>query len=173
MTEEEIKEQLSRNLVRLLAARRGFKCTSDHPDHGTDLLVSRALPLERFGKTRMLSDGRFVELQLKCFCENRFHVYPSELAYDLEAKTFNDLVDRRNSTSPTPFYLVVVRLPDAPSEWVTVTADSLVLKRAAYWYRPAVGAARSPNEQSVRIRIPLTNMVDTEFLPGVFASEYP
>jgi len=152
MTEEQIKSAISSHFVQLVASRRGFKCVAPTFDHGGDLTVTRASVIERQGRTRYLDSGQYVDVQLKCTCEDQIERTDESIKYDLEAKTYNDLVYRRRSNAIVPLVLVLLVLPNDPETWLTVSADELVVKRAAYgdvfrtrqarghsWRRAAVG----------------------------------
>jgi hypothetical protein len=167
MTEEQIKEQLSRRFVEVLATRRGFKCKPLDPDHGVDLDVTRALP--RNGTPiRYLDTGEHVELQLKSTTESSLSPAPTGYRYDLEAKTYNDLVHRNTGRVLVPLILVVVVLPDDPLNWVSINDDALLVRRAAYWYQPPAGAALTTNTSTIRIELETGNRVDLEFMPSFF-----
>jgi hypothetical protein len=83
MTEEQIKAAISSHFIQLVASRRGFKCTAPQPDHGVDLTVTRAVSIERDGRTRYLDSGKYVDLQLKCTCESQIVRTADSFRYDL------------------------------------------------------------------------------------------
>lgn len=172
MTEEQIKERISRHFVELLAARRGFKCTKPDPDNGVDLSISRALVQERDGKKRWLDTGEYVEIQLKCTCEGQVQWREEDLKYDLESKTYNDLVDRQSSGFLTPLILILLVLPDDPELWLTISTEEVILRRSAYWYQPPVGSERTSNTHTVRIEVPLQNKIGLAFFPDLFEQVY-
>jgi hypothetical protein len=173
MTEEQIKEQLSRSFVRLVANRAGYKCKIDENDHGTDVTVaevgSRPKP---GGGYRLTETGRYVDLQLKCCCDASTIPMQGGFKFDLEAKTYNDLVARLADLEAAPLVLIVLVLPDDNRSWLSVTSDEMILRRTAYWWRPSHDARPSDNEYSVRIEIPNTNAVDLAFVPQLYAEHY-
>lgn len=173
MTEEQIKEHLSRRYVELLANRHGFACNKPDPDNGVDLVVSRVTPYEHRGRRRLLDDGKRIDIQLKATCTS--NTMPTEIGfkYDLEAKTYNDLVIRNVPGAIVPFVLILVVLPDNPSEWLQVTADELTLRRSAYWYLPEAGAALTDNLESKRVEIPHDNLLDYHFFVTKYDEYYP
>ncbi len=63
----------------------------------------------------------------------------------------------------TPRVLVVLDLPDDESEWMTMTACELVLRRRAYWLS-LHGWAETDNRVSVTVGIPTENVFDVENL---------
>lgn len=172
MTEQQIKEKLSHHFVELIASRQGFKCGKPEPDHGVDLQITRTVAIDRDGKTRYLDTGEYVQLQMKCTTLNSITEGDTSFKYDLEVKTYNDLVDRLASGSITPLYLVLLVLPPEKDSWLSVTADELVVRRNAYWYRPPVSAERSANDTTTRIEIPYANRLTLTFFDDRFAEVY-
>ena len=63
-------------------------------------------------------------------------------------------------------------LPDDDKEWMTVTPEQLVVRRAAYWYRPASSDSYTDNGSEIRIEIPLTTAVGLDFLDERFRETY-
>ena len=63
----------------------------------------------------------------------------------------------------TPRLLVVLDLPREQDQWLTVTASELVLRRRAYWLNLR-GSEETPNQESMTVRIPATNLFDVENL---------
>lgn len=172
MTEEQIKEQLSRHFVELIANRDGFKCVSPQPDHGCDLMVHRALPIKVNGVTQYIETGEVVQVQLKSTCDASVELTPDSIKYDLSAKTYNALVHRRNSGSAVPYLLALLVLPDDPNEWLEIGADELYLRRTAYWWYPQAGLTYTDNVSTQRISIPLTQTIGMTFVADRFAEYF-
>ncbi len=173
MTEEQIKEQLSRSFVRLVANRAGYKCKIDELDHGTDITLAevRARPLAS-GGNRLAETGRYVDLQLKCTCDASTFPGTDGFKFDLEAKTYNDLVHRLSAPGAAPLILVVFVLPDDGAEWLAVSRNEMVLRRAAFWWRPSASDGPTSNSSKIRIEIPFANNVGLGFVPDVYAECY-
>lgn len=173
MTEEQIKEQLSRNFVQLVAGRSGFKCKESSLDHGVDLTIAEVRSSTRNGRTRLIESGRYVDLQLKSTCDASLHPGTVDsFKYDLESKTYNDLVERWATPPATPLYLVLLVLPDDSGDWLNISDQELVLRRSAYWYRPAPASTMTTNSSSIRIEIPLTNAIRLSFVADRYAEFY-
>jgi hypothetical protein len=172
MTEEQVKEAISRHFVQLIASRGGFLCARPDYDYGCDLTVTKVMVVPRGGKMRYLQSGISIDLQLKCTLESGIERTQTSVKYDLEAKTFNDLVYRRNSNAQTPLVLVLLVLPDNKDEWLTITPDELIVRRAAYWYMPPEGTAATPNVATTRIELPTANAVDLSFIDGRLQEAY-
>ncbi len=168
MTEEQVKEQMSRHFVELIANRGGFKCSVSEPDHGCDLTVTKAELVELGGRKQFLETGRIIQVQLKSTCEAHVDRTIKEIKYDLAVKTYNALVARRNNGGGVPFLLVLLLLPDDDTQWLDIAADELRLRKSAFWYYPDKGAALSKNESTQRIAIPSANAVGTDFVAAAF-----
>ena len=74
-------------------------------------------------------------------------------------KNYNDL----RIFTQTPRLLVVLELPQDESQWMSVTAEELVLRRRAYWLSLR-GRDEAPGQQSVTVQIPEHNVFDVEAL---------
>lgn len=173
MTEQQTKEYLSRHFIGLVASRRGFKTTPIQPDNGTDLLVNRAIWQERpNGVHRLVDAPEVLHVQLKCTCRVSTIDDGDGFKYDLEVTAYNDLVDRWQGGSYNKSLLVLMVLPDDPSEWLTIGDEELVVRRAAYWYEPPPDATLSENKATVRVRIPYTNLVTLELFDDKFVEYY-
>jgi hypothetical protein len=171
MTEEQIKEQLSRGYLDLLASRAGYKSLVASLDHGVDVTISKVKAHVRGGKTRLLDSGQFIDVQLKCTCEASIVSGPVNIKYDLEAKSYNDLIDRRDS--PVPLLLVLMVLPDNQDLWLSVRAHEIALAKCAYWYLPESTETYTPNTDSKRVTIPRANVLSRDFLDTKFNEYYP
>jgi hypothetical protein len=166
VTENDIKEALSRHYFGAIASRGGFCCNTPK-DFGVDIHVTRPIPDEREGGVRLLETGEQVHIQLKATCERQVIRDGNLIRYDLEAKSYNDLVRRRGSM--IPLYLVLLVLPDDTKEWLSVNADDLLLRRHAYWWITDKDAVPTGNHRTVRIEIPAENALTLDFLPNRFA----
>lgn len=102
MTEQQIKAAISQHFVQMIASRQGFKCAKPEPDHGCDLTITKVATREQGGRVRYIDSGYAVDIQLKCTCEAQVVRTDAEVGYDLEVKTYNDLIYRRDSGAVTP-----------------------------------------------------------------------
>jgi hypothetical protein len=127
---------------------------------------------EQGGRLRYIDSGYSVDIQLKSTCEDQVIRTAAEIGYDLEVKTYNDLIYRRDSGAVTPMILVLLVLPDEPAEWLTVTPDNMIVRRAAYWFVPAPDAEPTDNVGTIRIHIPLDHTVDLAFIEQRFQEAY-
>ncbi|WP_324674348.1 DUF4365 domain-containing protein [Hymenobacter sp. GOD-10R] len=169
MTEQQIKEHLSKRYVELIASRSGFKKLGGENDHGVDLVYTRAKPRFINGEVRYCDTGEYVDLQLKCTCESSVEEKNGFIIYDLESKTFNDLVERVNNYPFAPLYLILMVLPDDQNKWLEVRKHEIALAKCAYWFQPQAGEKYTNNKKQVRIKIPIINIVDSIFLIKAFS----
>ena len=63
----------------------------------------------------------------------------------------------------TPRLLVVLHLPRNEEQWVTITAEELVMRRRAYWLNLR-NCDATDNQSSVTVRIPMGNVFDVDNL---------
>lgn len=149
LTENHAKEGLCRAGVSAIvaAARHNLSLKSEF-DYGIDGTVQQ---LGNRGKRR-LSTGVSFDFQLKASCN--WSVDGSDIVYDLEAKSYNDLVESGRGRC-SPFILILMCLPEVEIEWFAVNPKELVI-RNAFYYIKLTGAFTS-NSGTQRIRIPQAN----------------
>lgn len=95
-----------------------------------------------------------------------------------EVQVFFDLrgrkwVDRQGNERLVPLYLVVFILPDDRPKWLEVTADELILRKEAFWYRPSPGSSLRPSDSQIRIEIPFTQRLAVGFCEDRFCEAFP
>ena len=166
MTEEHIKEAISLKYIELIAAFNGFKTSSSYPDYGTDLSVIEVDYRIENEQKRYSNTGREIKIQLKSTTENTI-IYENDLIkYDLESKSFNDLISRKNSKNP--LLLILFIMPSDKSEWVNISDSELIAKKCAYWYLPEVTENTTENTSRKRISISKENVITRETLNQLF-----
>lgn len=79
----------------------------------------------------------------------------TDIVYDLEAKAYNDLVEKIEGRA-FPFLLILLCLPKDDAEWLTVSADQLILQKCAFWAK--LEGTETENKDSKRIKIPQSNV---------------
>jgi Domain of unknown function (DUF4365) len=77
---------------------------------------------------------------------------PEWVVYDLEAKTYNDLIDRQLPNRRIPCVLLLKTLPAEQDMWLKANEDALILGGGCYW--AFLSGVFSSNTKTVRIRIP-------------------
>jgi hypothetical protein len=150
LTANEIKEQLSHVYVRAIASCEGFvveRVAHDRDSvdvwieaHGGGLGGTRNSP--RLG------------VQLKSTAMDLDEPW-DDFAHDLPVKNYNDLVKRYAN----PRIVVVLVLPKDERQWLTWTAESLVLRRCAYWCS-LFGKPPTANEYTCRVRFERARVFD-------------
>jgi hypothetical protein len=98
-----------------------------------------------------------VDIQLKA--TKNLSLNGNSYSYPLPIKNYSDL----RALTQTPRILMVLHMPQDETQWITVTVDELVLRRAAYWVS-LQGLPESENETSVTVGIPTVNVFDLEGL---------
>lgn len=168
MTEDQQKEALSKEFLRILANGHGFKVIEPPQDHGVDMIICPVtIREEPDGRRRYLDSQYKLDFQLKATTAVGVVEDDDAIRYDLDVKNYNDLVQRR--MDPLPLHLLVVVLQSSPPRCITIDQLQLGLLGQAYWYLPEENAAASTNQRQVRITIPKVNLVSTAFVSERFA----
>ncbi len=163
MTEEQRKEAMSREFLRILAEGHGFKILNAAQDHGVDMGICPVSVREIApGRVRYLDSQFKLDFQLKATTTAGIVETDEAVKYDLEAKTYNDLVFRKDEF--LPLHLLVVVLPAAPPACISVEHDRLGLLGRAFWYLPDQNAEATENEHRIRITIPKSNQIGANFV---------
>ncbi len=149
LTTADQKEALSRVYVKALAARAGYATSVPEPDR--DSVDSR---IQAGGRRRPA-----IDLQLKA---STALAAPNDgvLKVRLSKKNYNDL----RLETQTPRLLVVLELPTNNSDWVTVTAEELILRRRTYWLNLQRGHEDVVNQQTITVRIPKHNLLNVDVI---------
>jgi hypothetical protein len=168
MTQQQIKEKLSRNYLELLINNGGYKQTKPEDDHGVDLYIMRVQRIERNGGTRYIDSTDFIGVQLKCTTVASIEEDATTVKYDLEVKTYNDLVDRVRYNATIPLFLILMILPNEVERWVEVRDEEIALAKCAYWFRPDSTENYTGNDSTKRIYIPKANKLDSNFISAKF-----
>jgi len=173
MTEEQIKEQLSNRFIGILASNVGFVIDKPDLDLGIDYQLKKTTTyLLPTGKTRHTYDSRYIDLQLKATTENSILDDNHSIKYDLEAKTYNDLVERQLN-GIAPLVLILFVLPHDRNLWVDIDHTEIRLRKHAYWFTPPNGALPTGNGHRIRIEIPKANMLGANCFNNLHQQFYP
>ena len=142
------EEALSRVYAHAVAARAGYTtATTDFDRDGVDLRIQAG------GGMRPA-----LEIQLKA-TTRLGQPRDGYMRFPLKRRNYDLLIEQ----TQTPRLLVVLALPGDEQDWVTVTAESLVLRRCAYWVN-LTGQAETDNATSITVSIPATNRFDIDGL---------
>lgn len=164
MTEEHIKEALSLRYIELIAAFNGFNTSVPEKDYGEDLHIIEVEYNEK--RKRFINSGRTLKIQLKATTENLISFDNNFLKYDLDAKNYNDLIDR--SKDCHPLLLILFILPSKKNDWLKISDTELIAKKCAYWYLPKETDNITNNLSTKRILISKTNLISNETLVHLF-----
>jgi hypothetical protein len=110
---------------------------------------------------RYLETGFNLDIQAKSTTEAV--VTESEVPYDMDVKTYDDL---RDSDVGTPRILVLLVQPADDADWTAMTEDELILRRCAYRLS-LEGAEPTANTRTVRVAIPRANAFSIEALQRI------
>jgi hypothetical protein len=173
MTIEQIKEQLSNRFIGILATNKGFVIDKGEIDLGIDYTLKKTYQYTTpAGKSRWNYDSRYIDIQLKATTDNSIVNDVNSIKYDLEVKSYNDLIERQTN-GVAPLILILFILPIDQNTWVEVDVNEIKLKKHAYWYIPPIGAAQTANEHRIRIEIPKGNILGIDCFNELHQQFYP
>ena len=146
-----IQEELSWAYVRAVVFRAGFNLSMPVKDvMGIDgTVVSFASGVNR------------VDFQLKS--TTTYSMDSGNIGYDLRVEDYNRLV----KVEDVPRVLILFIMPADDSQWLEQTNAELCLRNCAYWVS-LMGRSPSSNVSSVRVSVPLLNMLDQGGLQTMF-----
>lgn len=154
ITEQHIKEGLSVAYVTALAHYSGLLLGNFSFDYGIDGNFSGV----RKNGRRYASNGFYLDFQLKASCNVEIH--DDYIKYNLEAKTYNDLVDENVGT---PRILILYKLPNERSLWFNINESGISLKECAWWCS-FVGQKPTTNKERISIKIPRSQVLTPDIL---------
>ena len=162
ITEQHTEESLCLAHIYALAGIAGLNYSAQKFDYGIDGQFSTVV---RRG-TRLISSGYPLDYQAKATTD--WVLLDSNIVYDLEAKTYNDIVSR--TASETTLILILLCLPKDRTHWHEATTDCTVLRHCCYYWYPN-GVAPTSNEYKKRIYIPSTNILTPASLADLMELE--
>lgn len=167
MTEEQQKEAVSKEFLRILAHVHGYKISEPTPDHGVDMIVCPVkVRVDPNGQRRFLDSQMRLDFQIKSTTSQGVIEEADTIKYDLEAKSFNDLVSRRIDF--LPLHLLLVVLSDNPPACVSIDPQQISVLGQAYWYLPEENEVATTNGSSKRITIPKANRLTADFVKSCY-----
>lgn len=155
MTEEFRKQQYGRAYVLAVAAQAGVNHAIPDNDFGVDGEF-RSVRFDSIRK-RYFDESCTIDYQLKSTVNAIFE--DEVLKYDLEVKTYQDLIVERIM----PMILILYVMPREEAEWLNVTSNKTVLKRCAWWCS-LQGFPDTSNTDRIRISIPIHQILTPETL---------
>lgn len=167
MTEEQRQEMISREFLKILAHAHGFKVIEPQLDHGIDMVICPVTQrVEPSGRIRYLDSQFKLDFQLKSTTPAGVIDDAASLRYDLDVKTYNDLVHRKDDL--LPLHLVLVVLSNLPPACVDIDEHRLSVIGQAYWYLPDDDAVATENVATVRITVPKANLLAATFVNSCY-----
>lgn len=145
LTEPHIIESLSRAYIRAIAGKAGLNLSIREYDYGVDGNFDEVI----IRKNRRVESGFSLGFQLKA--STQWQRDDTTVTYDLEAKTYNDLVIRRSFKMAVPCILILLTLPPDSSEWLIYNEEEMRLRGSCYWEYPS--GTPTLNRRKVRIKI--------------------
>jgi hypothetical protein len=146
--DDDVESALSIAYVHAIAAHAGYTC-GEPPGPDRD---SVDIQIAAGGAMRPKLDLQLKATTLLADAGDSF-------SYKLKIKNYNDL----RIETQTPRLLVVLDLPRNREEWLRVTVEELIIRRAAYWISLR-GRPNVDNSASVTIRLPKQNIFDVSAL---------
>lgn len=144
LIDEHIKEGISKAYVQAIAHYTGLNFERPEYDYGVDGTFSGI----KVRNKRRVSNGFRLDFQLKASIN--VEVEKDSVKYALEAKNYNDLVDKEVCT---PRILILYKLPKDKSEWIDISEDRTIFKDCAWWCY-LCGEEPTKNKDNITIRIP-------------------
>lgn len=162
ITLQHTEECLSLAFVHALAGRAGVNLSAQRVhDYGID---GTFRSVKILGKRRVES-GYAVDFQMKA--TTTWEHKGSEVVYDLEAKAYNDMVQRDDEA--TPCFLILLCLPPCEKEWIDLDEKRMVLQHCCYWVR--LQGAPTTNTSTKRIFIPRQNTLTAQAITAIMENE--
>lgn len=171
MTSNDIMEELSRDFIMTIAHSKGF-FNFNGRDYGTDLLIRQAIKRTNNGRSRYLTTGKGIDIQLKAVSEDWVTYLDKTVKYTLEVKNYIDLIERAKEEGGAiiPLILIIFIVPSDANKWVEMQQDGIVLRKEAYWYQILPDREVPSNKANITIEIPKSNKVNTELFPNLFVT---
>lgn len=163
LTESHTQECLSLAFVHAVTGLAGVNLgTTLRHDYGVDGSF-RPVIINRNG--RRVESGFQVDFQLKSSINWEYD--GDAVIYDLEAKTYNDMVGR--PATAIPLILLLLCLPRSSATWLAHTETELILRHCCYWMK--LSGDPTDNITTKRIRIPRSNLLTPAALQEILATE--
>lgn len=160
MTDNQKREEISKAYISAVAAQCGCKIGAWSQDDGClDLTLAR-------GGLHGANNVK-IDLQLKATNKHE-RVFDGEIRYSLRKAHYDKL---RAEVRQNTHLLVLLLLAENEEHWVSVSPESLQIKRCAYYIDLAGFAAIEGDANSTTVVIPRKNVFTPESLNSLFAME--
>jgi Domain of unknown function (DUF4365) len=162
------KEDLSVAYVQAIAAIAGVSIfTTDRHDMGTDLEFRLVRELKTRSKKRGTQRNDTRGIPLNCQLKStvitsskvRINAASDIISYNLDAKSYDDLVD-----SDGGCVLVLLLLPENELNWLAQDEQKLTLSHCCYYWQPQATDTLTPNDETQTIKISMKQRFTPEIL---------
>lgn len=162
ITVQHTQESLCLAHIYALAGVAGVNYAIRHVfDYGVD--GQFASVLSRGG--RLITTGHPLDFQAKATIN--WELTDGKIVYDLEAKTYDDMVGR--DTSETTLLLILLCLPKSRTEWHEATEMATTIRHCCYWHILRGDPCGSTSTK--RVFIPATNLLTPDSLKDLLVAE--
>lgn len=167
ITIQHTKEQLCFAHLIAIAARAGVNLYihGGANDYGVDGTFRSITVDQDANGTRRWETGFGIDFQAKASIS--WLLRDNEILYDLERKTYNDLV--RRSQAAATFIVILLCLPRNRVEWHEATPQQAIMRNACYWL--SLQGAPTVNSARIRVRFPLINLLTADSLSAMLAQD--
>lgn len=156
LPENEIESELSYAYLHAVASKAGLNCKVEnrHGDnYGIDAQVDYFAPISGTYRTDVS-----LRIQLKATIKKGTETV-THISYPFKGiDQYNRL---RNNAGEPHRILIVLFLSNNPEEWLHISPEELLLKKAAYWVC-LYGAEKADTETSKTIYLPKANLLTAE-----------
>lgn len=159
------QECLSMAFVHALTGSAGVNVRLLERRH--DYGVDGSLYNVKIGGSRHVDDGYPVDFQMKS--STNWSLDEDHVVYDLESKTYNDIVNRNADPIAVSLILILLCLPKAQSEWLEGSETALTLRNCCYWVK--FSGEPTQNIATQRIRVPRKNVLNREEIHEILRRE--
>lgn len=149
LTDNDRKEELNYAYVHAVSSFAGFSCERTTKDR--DSVDTRIFARDRLTQNSVI-ESPSIEIQLKATCGLTVSD-ANTYSFPLPIKNYNDLRKKTQNAR----YLVVLDLPEDGAQWLSLSEDSLVKKRCAYWVS-LLGEPDVDNTTNKTVYIPKANI---------------
>lgn len=174
MTENDIKQKLSFHYVGFISTYSGYRFDQPFTDYGVDAVIEKIEKVQINGTNRYVASGKSIDVQLKSTSGSKIIQQEDIIKFDLEVKSYNDLIRRYQRRDQAlgnliPLILVLFILPDDMESSIDLSnLNYTQINASAYWIYPNETWTISSNKSSVRVEIPIKNCVDLDFCDKIF-----
>jgi hypothetical protein len=160
ITTQHTQELISQAYIHAIA---GIAGVNFHSTRVYDYGVDGTLHPVKVINSRRIESGFPVDFQLKS--STSWEDNGTHITYDLEAKTYNDLVCR--DSRAIPLILILLCLPKDHKDWVCWDEECIVMKKMCYW--AVLDGEPTENKSSKRISIPKHQLFTPDTLKEILA----